>query len=240
MNKKIIFNLTIFFTLLLGMSLFPYIPITIFNIDLSVLPDYGKILYELSCDIAYMLIIYSIYYKDINRDLKAYFSNFKSNFKLSFNYYIIGYFIMVISNILISLLFRNAIAGNEETVRSLIDKYPLYMLFSVSIYAPFVEEIIFRKTLHDVVYSFKNTKYTKYIYIILSGFIFSSMHVLGSATNTIDYLYIIPYLGIGISFAYLYDKTNNIFSTITMHSLHNTIAIITYLGGLKWRNSLNG
>ena len=59
------------------------------------------------------------------------------------------------------------------------------------------------------------------------------MHVLGSVTNTIDYLYIIPYLGIGISFAYLYDKTNNIFSTITMHSLHNTIAIITYLGGLK-------
>ena len=63
----------------------------------------------------------------------------------------------------------------------------------------------------------------------MSGLIFASMHVLGMVNSNLDYLYIIPYLGLGSAFALLYYETDNIFTTIIMHSLHNAIAIILYL-----------
>lgn len=231
MNKEPLKKISLFFILFLGMSLFSYIPLTIFNIDLTKLSDNLKIAYQLSCDIGFMLIVYMIYMPSINKDFKSYFKNFDNSLKKSLKYYIIGYFIMIISNIIISLFFKQANPANEELVRALIDKYPLYMFFSVAIYAPFIEEIIFRKCIYDIVYSFKKNKYTKYIYIISSGFIFSAMHVINVSENIIDLIYIIPYLGLGCAFAALYDKTKNIFSTITMHSIHNTIAILTYFKG---------
>ena len=102
------------------------------------------------------------------------------------------------------------------------------MLFSVAIYAPFIEEIIFRRSIKDIIKSFGNNKITKYTYIIISGLIFAAMHVIGTASSTTDYLYIIPYMSLGIVFAYIYDKTDNLFSTIVLHSFHNTMAVILY------------
>ena len=57
---------------------------------------------------------------------------------------------MIISNNIINIFFSSATATNENMVRLLIDKYPLYMLFSVAIYAPIVEETIFRRSIKDI------------------------------------------------------------------------------------------
>ena len=103
------------------------------------------------------------------------------------------------------------------------------MIFSVSIYAPFTEELIFRKSIKDMVISYKDNKITKYMYIVISGLIFGSLHVLGMATSILDCLYIIPYASLGIAFASLYYKSDNIFSSMCMHMVHNTVAIILLL-----------
>ena len=131
---------------------------------------------------------------------------------------------MITSNIIINTLTPNAIAGNEESVRSLIDIAPLFMAFELAIYAPITEELIFRKSIKDITNN-------KYIYILLSGLIFGGMHVIGSITSTYDILYLIPYGALGIAFASLYHKTNNLFSTITVHSIHNTLTLVLYLIG---------
>ncbi len=234
MNKNVKTNILLFFILILGMSLFSYLPILVFHLNVDAFSQTLKVLYQLSCDIGFMIIVYFIYHKDLNKDFKTYFKKFDDNIKVSIKYYLCGYFVMVASNILIALFFSGATAGNENAVRSLIDSYPLYMFFSVAIYAPFIEEIIFRKCIYDIVYSFKETKYHKYIYIVISGLLFAGMHVIGITEQAIDFLYIIPYLGLGIAFAALYHKTKNIFSTITMHSMHNTLAFLMYFqGGTK-------
>ena len=170
----------------------------------------------------------------IKKDFNEFKKQFGNNFELAFKYYFIGVVVMIISNLLITLCFSDATAGNEEAVRSLIDQAPLYMIFSVSIYAPFVEELIFRHSIKDCIITNKKNKISKYVYIITSGFIFGGMHIFGQATSALDYLYIIPYMSLGISFAALYAKTDNIFSSISMHALHNTITIILYFmsGGI--------
>ncbi len=228
MKKTNIIPIIVFIILLLGMALFPYIPAYIFKIDLNTLPDNMKIAYQISCCIGYMIIMYTLYHKKINHDLNDFKKNFDDYFGIIAKYYLIGYAVMVVSNILIGLFVTEANAANEESIRNMIELHPLFTLFEVSIYAPFIEELIFRKSIYDIFSPYKKSKYTKYLYIIISGLIFSSLHVLGASDNTIDYLYIIPYLGLGIAFASIYHKTENIFTTITIHMTHNTIAMILY------------
>ena len=220
----------IFILLLIGMDLFAYIPIELFHIDMTGLSTSAKIIYTFITDIIFMTIVFLIYRKRIVKEFREYFKNFDDNLFTSLEYYLVGLIIMLLSNKIIGYFFSGASANNENTIRLLIDKYPLYMLFSVAIYAPLVEETIFRRSLKDIFNNFtNNNNITKYIYIISSGFIFALLHVIGSANNMIDYIYIIPYLSLGICFAMLYYKTNNLFSTIILHSFHNLIALLLYL-----------
>ena len=227
-NSKIV-PLLIFILLLFGMAIFPYIPLAILRININDLSQTTKVIYNFFCDIIFMIIVFFVFKDDMVRDLKSYLKGFIKNFEVSFKYYFIGLIIMIVSNLMIALCFKGASANNEEAVRNLINLYPLYMIFSVAIYAPFIEETIFRKCIKNFILSFGNNKITKNIYISLSGLIFALMHIVGMANSVLDYLYVIPYLSLGASFAALYYKTDNIFSSIVMHSMHNTAAVLLYL-----------
>lgn len=234
MFKKRIWPIIMFFLLLGGMAYFPYIPMKLFNIPYDSFNQTMKVLYMFFCDLGYMAILFLIYKDKIVKDFKDYFKKFMINFEESFKYYFIGVLIMVVSNLIITFFIRGATANNEEAVRGMIDNMPLYMLFSVSINAPFVEEILFRHCIKDSVMCYGDNKLTRFIYIFISGFIFAGMHIIGQATSILDYAFIIPYMSLGVAFAALYSKTDNIFSSISMHCLHNTFTIILYFmaGGL--------
>lgn len=220
MEKKIFVVLKVFILLLLLLT-FKSIFISFFPSNLN---NILKVIIFLISDLIVIGILLIVYRKTLIKDFKSYFKDFLNNFEQSFKYYIIGLAIMIISNLIIVVFINNQIASNEESVRSLIDIVPLYMIFSVSIYAPITEELIFRKGIREI---FNN----KYLYIISSGIIFASMHLASENLSLNTLLYIIPYSSLGITFAYTYYKTNNIFSTIMLHSFHNTMAIILYLIG---------
>jgi len=223
MNKKII-AITKFVVLLMLLLTFKSLYVMILPGNYETYSLLEQVIAMFSADLVFLVIIVEIYFKTLKEDFKNFFKHFLTNIEIAFKYYLIGFIIMVVSNLIIVTLINNSIAGNEEAVRSLIDLAPLYMIFSVSLYAPLTEELIFRKGIRDIISS-------KYIYILTSGMFFGFMHVIGAVTTPLDYLYLIPYSSLGIAFAYTYSKTNNIFSTIMMHSMHNTFAIILYLMG---------
>ena len=194
------------------------------NIDPLNVPITIKVICLLISCLIILGIYFLVYRKDIIRDFKKYFEKGKilDNFETSFKYWLIGFVVMVVSNLVLAVITNGGIAENEKSVRDLIDAAPLFMLFDVAIYAPIAEELTFRKSVRDAINN-------KYIYILISGIVFGGLHVITSVTSLIDLLYIIPYSALGISFAALYYKTNNIFSSITMHTMHNTLAIILYL-----------
>ena len=210
--------------LMLTWSAIPSIILIILNINIESLPDTIKILYTFIFDITFLLFIIFIYKKEIIKEFKTFFNknNFLKNIKKSLYYWFIGLTIMITFNLIIASL-TNELAANEQAVRQMIDKYPLYMAFQVMLYAPISEEIIFRKSIDKI---FKN----KYLYILMSGLIFGGLHVVSSVTSLVDCLYLLPYCSLGFVFALLYKNTNsNIFSTITAHSFHNTLALLLYL-----------
>ena len=122
---------------------------------------------------------------------------------------------MMISNIIISLL-TPAHAGNEESVQEFIHSTKLLSIITIGIIAPIIEELVFRKAFRD---AFKNNV----VFILISGLIFGGLHVVLSMSSAWDLLYIIPYSSLGMAFAYIYYKTDNIYTSMFMHMFHNTV-----------------
>lgn len=212
----------IFLLMMLWQSMLFFI-LEIFGIDINNLNDTLKVVFMFISDLLFLVLLFFIYRKDLTKEFKNFFNKkLFSNIRLSFNYWIVGLIIMVISNGIISVITNGSLAGNEEAVRELIDKFPIYMAFQVMLYAPITEEMIFRKAI-------KKSIDNKWLYILISGFVFGGLHVIGNVETSLDWLYLIPYCSLGFIFAMLYNRTDNIFSTITAHSFHNTLALILYL-----------
>ena len=202
----------------------PIIFTSILKFDYKEINSLTRTLISFINDLCLIFILISIYHKTFFRDFKNYFNekNVLKNITTSFHYWILGLIIMIVSNSAISVITNGTLAANEEAVRNLIDTHPLYMAFQLIIYAPLTEELIFRKSIREITNN-------KAIYILLTGLIFGGMHVISSIQSAKDLLYLIPYCSLGFTFGYLYTKTDNIFSTITAHATHNTLALILYL-----------
>ncbi len=220
MVKKIIKYSAIFLSYFLYELLISFI-FNKFNIDVKNMDYLTKNIVYFIIDIVYILFLFLIYKKDLKEDFK------NGNFKVDENIaiYMIGLIIMVISNSIVMKITNKELSNNEQIVRTMIDFFPVYMSFSSVIYAPFVEELIFRKTIRKMIDN-------KYIYIITSGVLFGLIHVISSNTDSNELLMGIPYILMGIDFAYIYVRTNNIYTTMIIHALHNLIMLIVqFIGG---------
>ena len=225
-SEEKLIKIAITIGLILSLILWQIIPVIILkllNIDINNIDKTTKILIIFINDCLLLILMLSIYRKTIIKDYQNFFNhNLKKHLIKSITMWLIGFGIMIVSNYIILILTDGTIAQNEENVRTLIDSYPLYMAFQLIIYAPITEELIFRKSIKDITNN-------KIIYILTSGLVFGGLHVLSSLSNPEGLLYLIPYCSLGFIFAYLYYKTDNIFSTITIHSLHNSLALLIYL-----------
>lgn len=221
-------SITIILLLLLSSSIL----FSILGINPNNISDKTYTLYLVISELLLMIILFIIYRRTIIEDFKKFKKDINGNLELAFRYWTIGFSIMLISNLFISLILGKTISGNEEIVRNYIDSSPLLMAISTVIFAPINEELTFRKSLRDAL---KN----KWVYALTSGIIFGGLHVISYINTPLDLIYLLPYTSLGISFALLYYKTNNIFSSISMHTMHNLLSIIIYLLGasLIWKNS---
>lgn len=173
-----------------------------------------NILYELIIIGIVILLLNKKIIKDYN-DMKI---NYKKYFKENFKYYLIGLGVMLVSNVMIIFVMKNGLSNNEQGIRDMLSQNPVYTFIASVLLAPLLEELIFRQGFRNI---FKN----KYLFILFSGIVFGSLHVILSITNITDLLYLIPYCSLGLAFAYILYKTDNIFVTIGLHFMHNGILV---------------
>lgn len=201
--------------------LLPYlegVPFVIMGVDTTTLPIWVKVFYLTMYSVLTASLIMIIYNKKISKDFKDMKKNSIKYFNKYIKYWLIGLFIMMVSNLFINLIVTNDIPSNEQAIRETFNISPLYIFFSAVIYAPIVEELIFRQ-------SIKNIFHNKWLFIIISGLLFGSMHVFGDFKNITDLLYIIPYSTPGIIFAYMLEDSDNICVPMSFHFIHNGILI---------------
>ncbi len=195
------------------------IPILLFNMDIASITGAQNVMLSAFSNVVLLLILLLIFRKDIKKEWKIFKDNFLENIDIGIKYWLIGLGIMMVSNILINVFLQLGQAANEQAVQSMITSLPWLMLINAGFIAPCTEEIVFRK-------GFKKAFPNKYAFIILSALVFGSLHVITSMTSPIELLYIIPYGALGAAFAYMYQKTNTIFTSISMHMFHNTALIL--------------
>ncbi len=170
-------------------------------------------------EIIILIIIFLIHSKTVKKDFNNYFSNIKYYITNYIKYWLLALASMYVCN-LILFIISGGIAANEQSVRELFTYYPVITFILAAFIAPMLEESIFRISLYKIIGQHK------WLFIILSGLIFGSMHIFGNVNNIIDFLYIIPYSIPGCFFAYALHKSDNMFVPISLHMIHNTFALI--------------
>ncbi len=191
--------------------------------DLYNLSMFDKVVILFSKYIFLIIIFFIKDFKYLKEKWLDFIKNFKKYAKLSLKYWFTGFIIMIISNIIISSLVKG-IGQNENSVQELIKEIPVAAFLLTTIFAPFIEEMVFRKYLKDCTNN-------KLLYMILSGFIFGFIHT-SFETNILELLLIIPYGALGFMFAKTVSETDNIFPTIMMHMFHNGVLTLIAIGGL--------
>ena len=172
-------------------------------------------------EFALMSILILMNRKKLKNDYADFNENHKKYLKYGFKLWFIGLIIMMISNVIIAGMTKG-LASNEEANRQLMLQYPIYMVISTMMLAPFNEELTFRGNFKD---AFKNKK----VFILFTAFVFASVHVLNGITSPLELLYYIPYGALSIAFGKIYMETDNIYTTIVIHSVHNSLSIILLL-----------
>ena len=216
-DTKNIIKSTVVFILFFMSVYFAYIPMILFNIE----KPSTNILILLNCfsNVVLFFIFFLIYRKDLRKEWKIFSNNKLKCINTGFKYWFSGLLIMVFTNYIINTFMGYKGAENEQIVQSWISNMPYLMLFNVGLLAPFNEEITFRKTFRDV---FKN----KWMFAIISGFIFGLAHV----AEAEQYIYILPYGILGLMFCLAYDETKTIFTPLCFHMFHNiAITLISIL-----------
>lgn len=152
---------------------------------------------------------------------------FKKDPITNIGYIIIYAIALVVINIVLSLVVM-LITGldnsaNQLAIEEMFFQYPFYISFSAVVFAPIVEEGIFRGGFFRW-FSSRNIV----LAYVLSSFLFGFLHVFDSifTGNFLDLAFVVVYSGMGMVFADLYRRTDQMISGVLLHALYNGISIM--------------
>lgn len=172
-----------------------------------------------------LLILIVIFYKKyLKKDLSL-IDNKQKFISEIFSYLVLFMIVKIISAFVTSIMSfvigNKAIASdNQGLIESLTNTSPVLMFISSVIFAPIVEEGLFRLSLRKVV---KN----KYIFMIISGFVFGLMHIFPTDLPiSVALTQGIVYCAAGVSLAYIYVESDNIWYAVTIHAINNLLTML--------------
>ncbi|WP_286230451.1 CPBP family intramembrane glutamic endopeptidase [Neobacillus mesonae] len=143
--------------------------------------------------------------------------NKKSSVSQSIMWAFLGFFLALFSQyvaaIIEQLLGIKPGSENTKQILKIIDLLPLTMMVT-SIIGPILEEIVFRKIIFGSLYG----RFNFFISALISSLVFAAAHM--------DFQHIIIYTAMGLTFAFLYVKTNRIIVPIFAHVTMNTMVVL--------------
>lgn len=122
-------------------------------------------------------------------------------------------------SILLALLQIQGTSDNQQTVDMTFQLMPVVTTFTVLVFAPIVEEVVFR----GVIYSSIRQKSSFLVASLVSSILFALLHFSGSMT---DIPYLLVYGTLGWIMCYSYNKSKTIYAPIAVHFINNFIAIL--------------
>ena len=134
-------------------------------------------------------------------------------------------------SMLVSTITEEITSQNQKAVVSMVTSFPAFGVYYTVIFAPIVEELVFR----GAIFRWLRTQKGFGFAMLVSCFLFAAMHVLISISSG-NYLDLVNIFVYGVMAAYLclaYEVTGSIYCPILIHFLNNLISIIVILMGLS-------
>lgn len=119
------------------------------------------------------------------------------------------------------LLNLPLVSSNQAAINNMLSSNGKYlMVLSAVLIGPFVEEVIYRKTIFSLI---KNDT----IAIIISSLLFGLVHVTSEPNFLLLAINFISYAGAGVILGYIYKKNNhNLLLLYILHALSNLISVL--------------
>ena len=232
MNKKVIKDLCILFMLYIlvfyiNSYIHKFLLNNFYNCYYALFGKYNKIV-DLLISLLFIIVLYLLYLKE----MKIIFTYKKLNFffivksliyilSIGMIYYII-YFIFDNAFLFNFFKYFNDILSGKKNItiydilileKSLRPCFEPFMFIATVIISPIFEEILYRGLMYNKLKEISNA----FIGVLISSILFALLHIpkYGFGMNTF-FLFLV-----GILLAYCYEKTNNIYVPIFVHSINN-------------------
>ena len=176
--------------------------------------------------------LFLIFFGLVYTPMIASFKFFKKNLKHNLIEVLKTWGLMLIATILVGIVFnfilpKNSQSGNQAVVESAFWNAPLFMTFNIILYAPIVEEIVFR----GVFYQTFRSRFVFWPAVLISTLVFGGLHVIqpimqgGSWTEII---YLFQYAFMAFFMINAYEKTGSIWGAIMIHFLNNFLSLLQF------------
>ena len=165
-----------------------------------------------------------IYKDDLKREWKI-VKKSKIKFILSvIVFLVLLIFLMAIGSTIVANISNIKSNSNDSLINNYYKTIPIYMFFETLIYAPFVEEMVFRKVFYDIIPS-------KLFCIIFSALVFGFYHLGYTMSSVEDLISAIPYVLTGVVLISSYVKTKSIYAPVIIHFTYNLLVLLIQFVG---------
>lgn len=178
-----------------------------------------------------LIVSVMIVRKPLARSFRFFTKSLGQNIKSIFQHVGLIYVANFIMNILILFIHGNNTSGNQALVETGFSLFPVLYAFTAVIFAPIVEEILFRGVLYQELRSEKNY----WLPVVISSLSFGLIHTLPlflMSNDSSEFLFLIVYSIMGYLMTRAYEKTGTIWASIGVHFMNNLIATLVLLSTL--------
>ena len=177
---------------------------------------------EMIAYIAVLLFTAAISWPALRYGWLRYISRYKENTKQIFIHFGIMLGVTIITSYLVGLITGLDTSVNESEINYYFENAPYYYTFVAVVFAPIVEECVFRLAIHRRLASsgYKGTG------ILIASVLFGFIHVYSSlfSGNYLDLVFMIVYSSMGLVISLLYERTGSLWCCILLHMLNNAVA----------------
>lgn len=175
----------------------------------------------------YLCLIIFCSRKELIKGWRTFSNNLKKSVSMIFKSFGLILIVNFVLSVLVSIIFKTNGSINQQSIESQTHLYPSLLLFITCVFAPVVEECVFRGS---VLHYFQSLKWNK-IGLVLSSLLFGFIHVMDTLLfggfSEIGYWFV--YTMIGMVLGSSYQRSHSLIVCILIHALNNFIACMLLL-----------
>jgi len=170
----------------------------------------------IAAPLMFFILLY-LYRKVLLNDIKL----FKKHYEQYITFSLAGAVLIIALNFLgnfINVWIEGA-APNQDAAVEAFWRSPILMAAYITIVVPISEELMFRRAIRGMTKS-------KLVYYSLSALLFGLAHIIINFEFPYSFAFIFTYALPGLGFAFIYDKSKNIYCPIFTHLIINVMSVI--------------